>query len=277
MRMKVTVFKFIGLLIFIAGLCLAYGFFVEPRFLKTRHVTVKTQLSAPIKIGLISDIHIGGFHMPPERVMKIVANVMAQQPDVILLAGDYVNGHDRRADQSDAFNAQIEKGIGALSGLSAPQGVYAAMGNHDSWYGQSYLSASLTQAGVRVLINDAVNIDGLCVVGLADADTGVEDKAAFNECEKASKIVALMHSPDSFQYLRSDTALAVAGHTHGGQINLPFLGRFVTSTRLGKPYAYGLKKWNGIPTYISAGLGTSILPARFRAPPETVIIHLVPQ
>ena len=83
-----------------------------------------------------------------------------------------------------------------------------------------------------------------------------------------------MHSPDSFKHLRSDTDLAVAGHTHGGQINLPLIGRRVTATKLGEPYAYGLKDWSGTPVYITSGLGTSVLPARFRAPPEIVVITI---
>lgn len=85
-----------------------------------------------------------------------------------------------------------------------------------------------------------------------------------------------MHSPDSFQYLRPGIALAVAGHTHGGQINLPLIGRRVTATNSGNKYAYGLVKVNGVLAFVTAGIGTSILPARFRAPPELVLIELTP-
>ena len=96
----------------------------------------------------------------------------------------------------------------------------------------------------------------------------------FADCETSKDIVAFMHSPDSFKLLPSDTDLALAGHTHGGQINIPFIGRRITSTRLGKKYAYGSLDFGGIRAFVTAGIGTSILPARFRAPPEIVLITL---
>ena len=100
---------------------------------------------------------------------------------------------------------------------------------------------------------------------------------AFAVCEDGATPIALMHSPDSFPLLRSDTALAVAGHTHGGQINIPLIGRRVTSTAAGRKYAYGQIDVNSTPAFVTAGIGTSILPARFRAPPEIVLIELEPR
>ena len=274
--MKHLLFLTLKVLVLIAALCLAYGFLVEPRLLKVRQVKVTAAISKPIKIALISDLHIGGLHVPAERITQTAAKINAQNPDIIFLAGDYVNGHKRREDHAQAFNDKLDRGLAALSNLSAPLGVYAAMGNHDEWYSQSYLVEALTQAGVTVLVNQAVNIANVCIVGLADADTDIEDPMAFEACPTDSNILGLMHSPDSFQYLRPDTVIAVAGHTHGGQINLPFLGRAITATQLGKPYAYGVRDWQGIPVVITAGLGTSILPARFRSAPEIVIIELAP-
>ena len=112
------------------------------------------------------------------------------------------------------------------------------------------------------------------MTGLADNTTQTEDPESFSACKPDSTIIALMHSPDSFIHLRSDVKLAVAGHTHAGQINIPFLGRLSNIGRLGSEYKYGLKVFRGIPVYISSGLGTSVLPARFRAPPEITILTL---
>ena len=238
-------------------------------------------LTAPtgtsLKIALISDIHIGGLHMPAKRVEKIAAQVNAQNPDIIFIAGDYVNGHKNKAEHSNESNSKIDAGLSFLENLSAPMGIFAAMGNHDALYDSSYLRSKLSRMGINVLVNKAYRQNGLCIVGLADHDTSQEDPAAFEACETGDAIIAIMHSPDSFNYLRSDTDLAFAGHTHGGQINLPLLGRAVTATELGKPYAYGLQSWQGIDVFISAGLGTSILPARFRSKPEIVIIEWRPQ
>ncbi len=257
-----------------AALCLAWGFLVEPRLLRVRHISQQAGLDKPIKIGLMSDIHIGGIHMSPKRVEKIVATMNAHSPDIIFVAGDYVNGHVKRDENSEAFNGIIDEGLQALSQLNAPMGVYAALGNHDSMYDKAYLMSALAENGLNVLVNKAQQYDGYCIVGIADADTDRGDRSTFNTCPKNATILALMHSPDSFKYLRSDTAFAVAGHTHGGQINLPILGRVATATKIGKPYAYGAQTYNTIPVFITAGLGTSILPARFRAPPEIVLITL---
>ncbi len=274
--MKRRLLNSFKILTVIAALCLAYGFLIEPRLLKMREMKITAKVTAPLKIALISDLHIGGVHVPANRIRKTAAIINTQNPDIIFLAGDYVNGHKRREDHTQTFNDTLDRGLAALSDLSAPMGVYAAMGNHDRWYSQPYLIKALTDAGATVLVNQAVNIGDVCIVGLADADTDTEDPLAFEACENGSTTLSLMHSPDSFKYLRSDTVFAVAGHTHGGQINLPLLGRAITATQIGKPYAYGLRDWRGIPVIITAGLGTSIMPARFRSPPEVVIINLVP-
>lgn len=270
--------KFISALIALIFICLFYGFFIEPKLLKTRYVTVESSnFSGPTtRIALMSDIHIGGHHVSAARVATIVEHVNALNPDIILIPGDFINGHHARAEHSAAFNAEIDEGLKFLQNLKAPLGVFSSIGNHDVWYDVAFVEHKLKQAGLIVLANKAVTLpNGLCIVGLADHDTQREDKAAFNDCEAGSSIIALMHSPDSFPLLRSDTALAVAGHTHGGQINIPLIGRRVTATSAGQKYAYGLVTANGVMAFVTAGIGTSILPARFRSPPEIVLIELV--
>jgi len=271
-------FKLFFLGSFLAGLCLIYGFFIEPKRLVIRHVDVTPShwTSKPLRIGLISDIHMGGRHMPPARVMKITERLNALNPDIILIAGDFIDGHHNRQDMSDNFNQQIDNGFKILSGLKAPLGRYAVIGNHDVWYDADYVENALERAGVTVLTNEAVVHDDICVVGLADHETQREDKASFSVCGAKASIIALMHSPDSFQYIPQGIGLAAAGHTHGGQINIPFLGGLSTITDIGPSYKQGLKRYKGDAVYISAGLGTSVLPARFRAPPEIVLITLQP-
>ena len=269
--------KFTFALIVLAILCLLYGFFIEPRLLKIRHVTLTSQHyhRPALRIALLSDIHIGGHHMPAARVETIVASVNALSPDIILIPGDFINGHKPRSKHKAAFNTEIDKGLSALAGLEAPLGVFASIGNHDVWYDAAFVEDMLKTSGLTVLRNKAISLaNGICIVGFADHDTQGEDPNSFEGCETGEAPIALMHSPDSFPLLRSDTALAVAGHTHGGQINLPLIGRRVTATAAGKKYAYGAKDVNGIPAFVTAGIGTSILPARFRAPPEIVLIVL---
>jgi len=271
--------KFTSYFALIGGAGLGYGFAVEPAMLKTRHVSIASPdyAGAPLKIALLSDIHIGGRHVPAERVKTIVKRVNAQSPDLILIAGDYISGHLSRRENSAAFNAEIDEGLNALSSLAAPQGVYSAIGNHDVWYAPDYVARALNRAGITSLQNDvALTESGHCIGGLADAQTQEEDPSIFELCPDDSEIIAVMHSPDSFFLVPTETALALAGHTHGGQINLPFLGRRVTATDLGPAYAYGQVDIRGVLGFVTAGIGTSILPVRFRAPPEIVVIDLVP-
>lgn len=223
----------------------------------------------------MSDIHIGGLHVSPKRVKALITTINAQSPDIVLIAGDFVNGHKTRRENTDKFNTTLDQGLKHFSDITAPMGTYAVLGNHDAWYGNTVLRSGLTQAGVTVLTNEsAAPRKGLCLVGLADADTGREDPKAFQTCAEDDLILALMHSPDSFPDLPQKTDMAFAGHTHGGQINLPLIGRAVTASKLGAPYAYGATEYNGIPVWITAGFGTSILPARFRSPPEIVVFSL---
>jgi len=263
--------------IIIAIICLLYGFLIEPKMLKIRQVNVTPNgyQGPSLRIALLSDIHIGGAHVSADRVEAIVARVNALKPDIILMPGDFIDGHVKRPDHSDAFNAEIENGLSKLASLNAPMGAFASIGNHDVWYDAEFVSRALSMAGIRVVRNQALNIpENICIAGLADHDTQSEDRGAFNACAENSYLIAMMHSPDSFPYLRSDAVLAVAGHTHGGQINLPFIGRRVTATQAGHKYAYGLVDFDGVTAFITAGIGTSILPARFRSPPEIVLIKL---
>lgn len=257
--------------------CLLYGFLIEPRGLKIRTDTVvlSKPLASPLKIVVLADIHIGGFHVPATRVPKIVKAVNAQSPDLILIAGDFIHGHIQRGSQTAEFNQEIEQGLSSLAELKSRLGTFTVIGNHDVWYDYPYVQSTLEKAGLIVLHNDYRRLPGdLCVAGFADHDTQVEDPRVTEGCDRADIQLAVMHSPDSFKILSSTTDLAVAGHTHGGQINLPVLGRHVTSTDLGPSYAYGRAEMNGVPVWITAGIGTSILPARFRAPPEIVVLTL---
>ncbi len=257
--------------------CFIYGFGIEPRLLKIRTVDIsaKTVLERPVKIAFITDIHIGGLHVSPKRAKMLVAQINALNVDMVLVAGDWVNGHTPRVEHTETFNQDLVKGLGHFADLRAPEGVYSVIGNHDVWYDKAFIKSQLEGHGIRVLDNSAVQVrERLYIVGLADDMTETPDRAAFNTVPDGVTTIALMHSPDSAPLLVPNTALALAGHTHGGQINLPILGRRVTATRLGQPYAYGLKTYNDIPIFISAGIGTSMLPARFRAPPEIVVLTL---
>ena len=262
----------------LAIICLLYGFLIEPKILKTRLMTVEAaHLNEPLRIVFLSDIHIGGLHVPAKRVGYIVERVNKLDPDVVLITGDFINGHEHRETHSAQFNQGIKTGLSHLSKLKSKYGTFSTIGNHDVWYDADFIEDVVTQNGVTVLANNVSHIrEDICLLGLADHDTQKEDVSVFSKC-KAKVIIAMMHSPDSFKLLRTDTTLALAGHTHGGQINIPFIGRRITATSSGRELAYGRVDVSGIPAFVTAGIGTSILPARFRAPPEIVLIDLISQ
>lgn len=276
--MKARFFYVICSVCMIAAGCLIYGFFIEPKRLLVRDVKVTAPFyqGEAVRIALLGDLHIGGRHVPAKRVSKIVEAVNDLNPDMIFIAGDFVDGHHPKEGRTDSFNRELGEGIKALSGLRSNMGVYSVIGNHDNWYGGRYVKQALEHVGITVLINEAVQHGTICVIGLADHDTASPSARAYDDCSAQSHKFVIAHSPDSFALLRPQTALAVAGHTHGGQINLPVIGRAVTATQSGKALAYGLKNLNGTPVFITAGIGTSIMPARFRSPPEIVLLTVRP-
>jgi len=275
--MKHVLVRFFYCLVLVCVACLIYGFFIEPKQLKIRQFEfVSDKYDGPdIRIGIISDIHMGGRHVPIERVSKLVDRMNTLDPDIVLIPGDFIDGHVPRAERSNDINIDMETGISLLSALEAPS--YATIGNHDNLYDAAFVQKALEAANISVLKNSAMALDHVCLVGIEDEFTGRPNRKAYKHCPSHLPPLAMMHSPDSYYVLRSDTIIAFAGHTHGGQINLPVFGRRVNSTKLAPEHSYGFSKLGGVDFFVSAGVGTSILPARFRSPPEIVVITLKPK
>lgn len=170
-------------------------------------------------------------------------------------------------------------GVEAFRGLSAPLGVHGVLGNHDSWYDDAAISAALIRAGVRVLDNRAERIarsDGaFWLAGLADMESPHEPpsvSATLRQVADDSPVVLLTHWPDPFVDVPGRVVLTLAGHTHCGQANLPVFGRLVHASRMSERWACGLYDEGGRKLFVTGGVGVSILPVRFRAPPEIVIL-----
>jgi len=257
--------------------CLWYGFRIEPNTLKVRKVIIESPYwtQAPLKIGLMSDLHIGGRHVYPPRVNKIVDLMNVEEPDIILLAGDYVNSHEPKSERRKTENDTINWGHAILGDLNAPLGVYAVLGNHDLLYGAKVVQANMEAQGIEFVDNRAsVIADRLCLFGIADEQFGKPTDDGYYNCPVNFPILGLMHNPDSFFRVPTRTALMVAGHSHGGQINIPIIGRRMAPIKVDKRYAYGLNSVGDTPVFVTAGIGMSIIAARFRAPPEIVLIEL---
>lgn len=234
----------------------------------------------PLKIALLSDIHLGNYAMDAGRLSGIVGQVNAARPDLILLAGDYVNGHDSAGAVQRA--AGLEE---PLSHLDAPLGVVAVLGNHDHWTSPDGVRAALARAGIRVLGNEAVRRGPLAILGVDDSFSGHDDVAATVASWKTigGIPVVLTHSPDLAHELSGEFALVLAGHTHCGQVVLPLLGPVLTRgpKQQWRPlydprYRCGAVRDANRIVVVTAGLGSGTSPVRLGAPPDWWLLTVGP-
>ncbi|MCA8932716.1 MAG: metallophosphoesterase, partial [Rhodospirillaceae bacterium] len=197
--------------------------------------------------------------------------------DLVVLLGDFARGITR-------FGAQdvpVDAWAAALAGLSAPLGVHAVLGNHDWWSGPDAVRAGLRAAGIGLLENGAVKLEAhghrLWLAGLGDqwafgSQRGVDDlPATLAQLRDDDPAVLLVHEPDIFPRVPPRVALTLAGHTHGGQVRIPFYGPLVVPSRYGERFAYGHIVEGGRHLVVSGGLGMTGLPIRFGVPPEIVL------
>jgi predicted MPP superfamily phosphohydrolase len=255
---------------------LAWAVIVEPGRLVVRQTRVPSARwpadRPPLRIAVLTDLHVGSFRNGLERLDEVVARTNAQSPDVVVILGDLVI-HGvilGRFVEPEATTARLAR-------LRAP--VVAVLGNHDWWLGGARVRSALESAGIRVLENDAVPMgDGrrrFWIAGLADLWTRpVNIPRALSGVPAEEPVLLLTHNPDVFPDVPARVALTLAGHTHGGQVALPFVGRPILPSRYGQRYAYGLVVEEGRALFVSPGIGTSLLPVRFRVPPEISIVTL---
>lgn len=271
--------KRVGLLFALVLALAAWSFGFEPGWLQQRDLTLQpvSWSGKPITIAVATDLHIGAPHAGPEMLTRVVDRLLASRPDLILLPGDFVIQN-----VVGGQSATPESIANELSRLQAPLGVFATLGNHDWWFDGPRVRRALEAAGITVIENGAVPLkapyETLWLVGIGDDMTGHADPArALAAVPAGARSIVMMHDPANATALTADTLLAVAGHTHGGQVRLPFIGALITPGRSPRSHAYGWIPDVAAPTWVSSGIGTSILPIRFNCPPEIVVIHLARQ
>lgn len=257
-----------------------YAWFIEPNQLVVRRVEIVSEewRGAPITIAALSDTHVGGAHVSALRMERVVQRVNALRPDMVVLLGDYVDGHAPLAERTHRDQQEIAGGIAAFARLDAPNGVVAVIGNHDVWYDRATVTRALEEAGAATLWNRNVVISreggDVALAGLEDEMTGDPDFAiALDGAPADTDTIILSHSPDPFVEMPRGPALMLAGHGHCGQVTVPFLGRPIVPLH-NKRFACGLVEENGERMYVTGGIGTSILPVRFLNPPEIVLVTI---
>ncbi len=229
--------------------------------------------SAPLRLALISDIHVAGPDMPPRRVARIVAQINRLGPDVVLIAGDFVS--EKRTATRFYPAAQA---IAPLGGLRARLGVIAVPGNHDHWSDMPAIAAELRRRGVTLLANQAIQAGPLVIGGLDDDYTlraNLPRTLAAMARLRGPRLV-LSHSPDPFAQLPASVPLMLAGHTHCGQIAYPWGGAPAHLSRYGDRFGCGRIDEGSKTLIVGAGLGTSLVPLRLFTRPEIWLIELRP-
>ena len=236
--------------------------------------------SPPTRIALLGDIHLGNQGMEPARLADIVDQVNASHPDLILLAGDFVTGHDAQGAAERAAGLTRP-----LARLRAPLGVVAVLGNHDHWTAPGAVREALNKAGIVVLENQAVRRGSFAVIGVGDRFSGHDDlPSSLAAGHNAGGIpIVLTHSPDVVPDLPANLPLVLAGHTHCGQVVLPWIGPLLMRApkdhwrQLYNPrYRCGIVRDGARTTIVTAGVGSGTSPVRIGAMPDWWLITLQP-
>jgi predicted MPP superfamily phosphohydrolase len=256
-----------------AGLA-AWAAWFEPRRLVVR----RHELTLPdwpraldgLRVGVMADLHVGAPHVDVAKVARIVGRLNHEAPELVALLGDLTVEpmplaepvHPRAVAQ-------------ALAELRAPLGVFAVLGNNDD----ANARRALHRVGIRVLEDgvEEVRRGGatLWVAGFKDVRTSDPDvEGVLDRMGDDGPVLALTHSPDLFPRIPARVALTLAGHTHGGQVNLPLLRRRTVPSWFGARYARGHVVESGRHLYVDPGVGTSGLPIRFGAVPRVSVLTL---
>ena len=201
-------------------IALFFGFFLEPKRLKVKTYNIACSELKGLKAVFASDFHIG--IKEQKRLDKIVELINAQKADIVFLGGDYVCGH---LPERSMKISEIGK---SLSRIEAPLGIFAVLGNHDSYYNKKTVKLCLKWADIWVFANSGLELSfnnkKFYVGGVEDFKTGTPNLSRTLQ-NAQEPIILLSHSPDVFAEVPDNVLLTLAGHTHGGQIYIPFLGK----------------------------------------------------
>jgi len=253
------------------------AFWLEPASL----ALVEERISLPgtthgsLRIAVLTDLHVGSPFNGIEKLRKVVDRTNAARPDVVCILGDLVI--------QGVIGGRFvtpEDTAAELKRLRAPAGVVAVLGNHDSWLNHDRVRTAVERNGIRVLEETAAKLGTpagpVWFAGVSDLWTGRPDiPTALATVDDGAPVILMTHNPDVFPVVPSRVALTLAGHTHGGQVRLPFFGRPIVPSTFGQRYAAGHIIEDGRHLFVATGVGTSILPVRFRVPPAVTLLTVV--
>jgi predicted MPP superfamily phosphohydrolase len=223
-----------------------------------------------LRVVQLTDIH-AGIYMSREEIRRYADQVIALQPELFVLTGDYISN-------SMVF---LPACLEEMTGVRARYGTFATLGNHEHWYGElRELQAIFRQYRIPLLNNSHQVIQTergpFAVAGIDDLRSGHPDlEAALRGLDPAIPTILLSHRPEIFPRAAAHgIPLTLAGHYHGGQIKLSLPGGDISVAHISTPYPEGLYRMNASHLYVSRGVGTTFTPVRLNARPEVTLFRL---
>lgn len=251
---------------------LIYARFVEPHIVQVKHHQYRLhpdrEFTKPIKLAVVADMHVGLFSGHERQLKTIVKKLNQQQPDLVVVAGDWTYEPENRLVQELAILREIH----------AP--VYSVPGNHDEQYPGPPIQALLKQALEH---NDVMDIEGKIVefdefrlIGVGDLWAGKANMRYMPELPQDKPWLILSHNPDTVDMVPElpTRPLMVSGHTHGGQIELPWITNYIMKRVSILGHKKGFYTHEHADVFVTVGTGMVGVPFRFRVPPTIDIIEL---
>jgi len=258
------------------GAVFAYAGLIEKwRIEVTQTAIAMPGLHRPLKLAHLSDLHLGRA-ISLHHLHYVVDLALAQKPDLICLTGDYVDYPDIGYDP--AFKDVFRR-------LSNAAPTFATLGNHDGSHhhpqpgeiDHTIMRSRLSAGAVHLLHNESTQFESLNLVGVGDLwSWEVEPERAFARAPRTGPTILLNHNPDAKEsLLHYPWHLMLAGHTHGNQIYLPFLGRHPWAVVQDPRFIAGHYQWENRQLHINRGIG-GLSGIRFNSRPEVSLLHLQP-
>jgi predicted MPP superfamily phosphohydrolase len=262
--------RVIWVILLVFATIVAYAFLVEPYWVEVTHYEIQGQVAAPLKIAHLTDLHTHGIGRRERRMLEILAE---EKPDLIVITGDSLGQLGPRGSHSSNY-AECKD---VYEQLHAPLGVWFVRGNWETWDPFRGEKAFYQDAGVHFLLNASESArPDVSIIGVDDPSTGTPKlDAALADAPAGSYTIALFHSPGYFDRVAGRVNLCLSGHTHGGQVRLPFFRPFWLPSGCGR-YVEGWYTEQGSKMYVSRGIGTSVIPARLLSRPEIAFITIHP-
>ena len=261
-----------SIFIFLLSSLLIYARFIEPHTVHVQHLHYQFDqnkpFQKPIKVALLADLHIGLFSGHERQLKSIVKKINLEQPDFVVVAGDWTYEPENK----------LAEELAILKEIQAP--IYSVNGNHDEQYPGPPIQALLANA---LAVNNVMDIEGKIVefdefrlIGVGDLWAGKADMRYMPELPQDKPWLILSHNPDTVDMVPElpTRPLMLSGHTHGGQVELPWLTSYIMKKVSILGHKKGMYLHENANVFVSVGTGMVGVPFRFRVPPTIDIIEL---